>query len=99
MLETWWGRSLVASRASRAVYAVLKCLCFCYLGLLLPLSRFSAPWLDASALYWFSCARHALVGMTVILCVIRAIPVVWEGRRYIVAGEKVPAAVAMDMTR
>jgi CDP-diacylglycerol--glycerol-3-phosphate 3-phosphatidyltransferase len=99
MLETWWGRRLVASRASRAAYAVLKCVCFCYLGLLLPLSRFSATWLDASALYWFSSAGHALVGMTVIFCVIRAIPVVWEGRRYIVAREKVPAAVAMEMTR
>src|ERR1700723_3875641 len=27
MLETWWGRTLVASRASRAAYAVLKCVC------------------------------------------------------------------------
>ena len=37
MLETWWGRSLVASRGSRAAYATLKCVCFCSLGLLLPL--------------------------------------------------------------
>src|SRR5271170_5639163 len=38
MIETWWGRSLVTSRASRAAYAALKCACFCYLGLLLPLA-------------------------------------------------------------
>src|SRR5579862_4387591 len=37
MLETWWGKSLVASRASRCAYAALKCVCFCYLGLMLPL--------------------------------------------------------------
>ena len=30
MLQTWWGRTLVASRASRAAYAILKCVCFCY---------------------------------------------------------------------
>src|SRR5277367_2017980 len=41
ILETWWGRALVASRASRAAYAILKCLCFCYLGLLLPLPHLS----------------------------------------------------------
>ena len=33
MLETWWGRALVASRLSRGAYAGLKCVCFCYLGL------------------------------------------------------------------
>src|SRR6201997_5861828 len=39
MLQTWWGRALVASRWSRGVYAVMKCLCFCYLGLELALTR------------------------------------------------------------
>jgi CDP-diacylglycerol--glycerol-3-phosphate 3-phosphatidyltransferase len=29
MIETWWGRSLVASRPSRAAYAALKCSCPC----------------------------------------------------------------------
>src|SRR5277367_1765674 len=39
MLETAWGRALVASRTSRAGYAFLKCICFCYLGMLLPLGH------------------------------------------------------------
>src|SRR5713226_2700750 len=39
MLETWWGRVLVASRWSRGLYAAMKCLCFCYLGLELALTR------------------------------------------------------------
>src|SRR5258708_1472177 len=39
MLQTWWGRALVASRWSRGLYAGMKCLCFCYLGLELALTR------------------------------------------------------------
>src|SRR5246500_756922 len=39
MLQTWWGRALVASRWSRGLYAVMKCVCFCYLGLELALTR------------------------------------------------------------
>jgi len=39
MLRTWWGRTLVASRASRAAYGAMKCLCFCYLGVELTLVR------------------------------------------------------------
>src|ERR1700704_2743512 len=39
MLQTWWGRALVGSQWSRGLYAVMKCLCFCYLGLELALTR------------------------------------------------------------
>src|ERR1700676_2562391 len=39
VLQTWWGRTLVASRWSRGLYAAMKCLCFCYLGLELALTR------------------------------------------------------------
>ena len=39
MLRTWWGQALVASRWSRGLYAAMKCLCFCYLGLELALMR------------------------------------------------------------
>ena len=39
MLQTWWGRALVASRWSRGLYAAMKCLCFCCLGLELALTR------------------------------------------------------------
>src|ERR1700751_288939 len=33
ILQTGWGRALVASKWSRGLYAGMKCLCFCYLGL------------------------------------------------------------------
>src|ERR1700693_1661108 len=39
MLQTWWGRALVASRWSRGAYAAMKWVCFCYLGLELALTR------------------------------------------------------------
>src|SRR2546429_7158194 len=39
MLRTWWGQALVASRWSRGLYAAMKGLCFCYLGLELALMR------------------------------------------------------------
>jgi CDP-diacylglycerol---glycerol-3-phosphate 3-phosphatidyltransferase len=82
MLETWWGRSLVASRVSRAAYATLKCFCFCSLGLLLPLRQIpSASWLSPLHV-WFVALAPIFVFATVAFCVVRALPVIWEGRRY-----------------
>lgn len=107
MLETWWGRTLVASRGSRAAYATLKCVCFCSLGLLLPLrhlpagafAAWPALWTGASAGHWLAAAAQALTGLTLAFCMLRAAPVVWEGRRYLAAAEKRPAAVAIGATR
>jgi CDP-diacylglycerol--glycerol-3-phosphate 3-phosphatidyltransferase len=99
MLETWWGRSLVASRASRAAYAALKCACFCSLGLLLPLRHVPGVWLGASAEHWLVGAAQALTGLTLAFCLLRAVPVIWEGRRYLGAAEKAPAAVAASLSR
>jgi CDP-diacylglycerol---glycerol-3-phosphate 3-phosphatidyltransferase len=92
MLETWWGRTLVASRASRAAYAILKCLCFCYLGLLLPVARWQADWLDAGVRHSLLLTGQMLAGAAAVFCVVRAVPVLWEGRRCLVAVErKIPA--------
>ena len=95
MLETWWGQTLVASRASRAGYAILKCVCFCCLGLLLPVRQTPAGWFAASLQIWFSVTARALVVATVTFCVIRALPVIWDGRKYFNDVEKpVSPAVA-----
>jgi len=99
MLETWWGRSLVASRASRAAYAVLKCVCFCYLGLLLPIPQLPHDWFSSTTVYWLTAAGQTLVAATVAFCVLRAVPVLWEGRRYLATPEKSPARVAVELTR
>ncbi|HUJ30998.1 MAG TPA: CDP-alcohol phosphatidyltransferase family protein [Candidatus Acidoferrum sp.] len=98
MLETGWARALVASRASRASYAVLKCVCFCYLGLLLPLREVPAEWF-AAARAWLADAGQVLVVATAIFCVVRAIPVLWEGRRYLAGMEKPAQTVAAQVTR
>lgn len=95
MQETWWGRTLVASRASRAAYAVLKCLCFCCLGLLLPLLHVPETWIGAIARHWAYAAAQALVAATVAFCLLRAIPVIWEGRRYLATDGKASSAEAV----
>jgi CDP-diacylglycerol--glycerol-3-phosphate 3-phosphatidyltransferase len=92
MQETWWGRALVASRGSRAAYAILKCMCFCYLGLLVPIERWHASWLDASVRSSLLLAGQILAAAAGVFCIVRAIPVVWEGRRYLAVVErKLPA--------
>ena len=83
MLETRWGRALVASRASRVAYAGLKCLCFCWLGLEWTIARSSTITLSASAEAWLDECGSLLTGATVLFCLVRAIPVLWEGRRFI----------------
>ncbi len=104
MLETWWGRTLVATRASRAAYAILKCVCFCYLGLLLPIARWQADWLDAGIRHSLLLGGQTLAAATAAFCVVRAVPVVWEGRRYFGAAAaqgKLPArrAAAIEGVR
>jgi CDP-diacylglycerol---glycerol-3-phosphate 3-phosphatidyltransferase len=81
MLESAWGRALVASRASRAAYGALKCICFCALAAELTLARGSIerlvdlPWRFAAAV-----CTQALVALTVGFCLLRALPVAWEAR-------------------
>jgi CDP-diacylglycerol--glycerol-3-phosphate 3-phosphatidyltransferase len=99
MIETWWGRSLVASRPSRAAYAALKCACFCYLGLLLPLPQLSVTWLDANSRHWLLGGGQILVMAAAAFCVIRAFPVIWDGRRYLASASASPARAAVEMTR
>jgi CDP-diacylglycerol--glycerol-3-phosphate 3-phosphatidyltransferase len=97
MLETWWGRAVVASRGSRAAYAILKCVCFCYLGLLVPVGRWHAGWLDANVRYSLLLAGQILAAAAGVFCIARAVPVVWEGRRYLDLGaveRKLPARTA-----
>ncbi len=94
MLQSIWGRTLVASRSSRAAYAALKCFCFCYLGVLLALSHLRVAWVRSLPLPALFLAGQALAGCSMLFCLLRAIPVVWEGRRFLPLTQK-PGVVAI----
>lgn len=85
MLETWWGRLLVASRWSRGLYAAMKCLCFCYLGLELALTRGPVALLGGLAGEGHAIMRTgalALTWGTAVFCLVRGLPVLVEGWKY-----------------
>jgi CDP-diacylglycerol---glycerol-3-phosphate 3-phosphatidyltransferase len=91
MLENRWARAVVASRWSRGLYAALKCLCFCYLGLELALTRGPLALLgpvtgDLHAAVRFG--AQLLAWITAGFCVVRGAPVFLEGWRYF--AEKLP---------
>ncbi len=79
MQTAWWARQLTASRWSRAVYGVMKAVCFCALGLVLAWPRLRHSEFGATA----RLGVDVLVYATAVFAVIRAIPVLWEGRRYV----------------
>ena len=86
MLRTWWGQALVASRWSRGLYAAMKCLCFCYLGLELALTRGPvalAGELAADAHLMIRLGAQVLTWMTAAFCLVRGLPVLVEGWKYI----------------
>jgi CDP-diacylglycerol---glycerol-3-phosphate 3-phosphatidyltransferase len=89
IVQTWWGRALVASRWSRGLYAAMKCLCFCYLGMELALTHGSVALVGASGSE-VQAAIHAgaqvLTWATAAFCLVRGFPVFIEGWRYFAEG-------------
>ena len=86
MLQTWWGRTLVVSRWSRGLYAAMKCLCFCYLGLELALTRGPIVLVGELAADVHSLIRigaHVLTWATAGFCLVRGLPVLADGWRYL----------------
>jgi CDP-diacylglycerol--glycerol-3-phosphate 3-phosphatidyltransferase len=85
MVQTSWGRMLVASRWSRGLYAAMKCLCFCYLGLELALTRGPvalAGELAPDAHAAIRMGALALTWATAAFCLVRGLPVLVEGWRH-----------------
>jgi CDP-diacylglycerol--glycerol-3-phosphate 3-phosphatidyltransferase len=85
MLQNRWGRALVASRWSRGLYATMKCLCFCYLGLELALTRGPIALLSPVTLNTQMLIRggaQSLAWATAAFCVVRGLPVFLEGWKY-----------------
>lgn len=85
MMETWWGKALVASRTSRAAYAAVKCVCFCYLGAQLALQSGAVEVLGRLRTFTGEIVLlgELLVLLTVAFCLVRGLPVLWEGRHYL----------------
>lgn len=83
MMKTRWGRLLVGSRGSRTAYGVLKCAAFFSLGLWQTLKTTPA-WLawtgDAMAAIRFGSLGLAIAAVAV--CLIRGLPVLIEGARF-----------------
>lgn len=91
ILQSRIGRSIVASRWSRGAYAALKCLCFCYLGLELALTRGPVALLGPLTVDMHAAIRagaQSLVWLTATFCVVRGLPVLLEGWKYF--AEKLP---------
>src|SRR5215470_4913228 len=98
MLETWWGRTLVASRWSRGLYAAMKCMCFCYLGLELALTRGPVALIGGLTPATHAAIRSgavALTTVTAVFCLVRGLPVLLEGWKYFAR----TAAVAPPKTK
>jgi CDP-diacylglycerol--glycerol-3-phosphate 3-phosphatidyltransferase len=86
MVQTWWGRALVGSRWSRGAYAAMKCMCFCYLGLELALTRGPVALLGelaADAHAMIRTGANVLTWTTAAFCFVRGLPVLLEGGRHI----------------
>jgi len=81
----------------------MKCICFCYLGFLLSV-RDTAPiefdrWSAAAGVSWPLVTAQAITLLTVVFCILRAIPVLWEGRRYLLAQQQVPKQAAVVLSQ
>ena len=101
MLRTWWGQALVTSRWSRGLYAAMKCLCFCYLGLELALTRGPVALvgeLAANAHAMIRWGAHLLTWTTAAFCLLRGLPVLVEGWKY-TAGNVGPVRGAKSASR
>jgi len=85
MLQSRWAQALVASRWSRGLYAVMKCSCFCYLGMELALTHgpiaLLAP-VNVDVHTAIRAGAQTLAWTTAAFCIVRGLPVLLEGWRY-----------------
>lgn len=83
MLKASWTKALVSSRFSRGLYGITKAVVFVYLGALLTLEsgRAELGWrLTQSAVEWLQFTGQLLVWLTVLMCIVRGMPVLWDSR-------------------
>jgi CDP-diacylglycerol--glycerol-3-phosphate 3-phosphatidyltransferase len=80
MMQTKWGRRLVASGFMRSVYGLAKAAAFCLLALVLGLRGLWAgtPKAEVAETLWI--VAVALSWVATAICVLRGVPVLWEAR-------------------
>lgn len=79
------SRFLVASRAMRSIYGFAKVAAFVLLGAVVAIGKAAAggrALMSAKAAVWFGGVTDAVVLLTVLICVVRAVPVVWDARSF-----------------
>jgi CDP-diacylglycerol--glycerol-3-phosphate 3-phosphatidyltransferase len=86
MLNSKWAKFLVSSRFSRLFYGASKLMAFCFLVGLMTLKSaiitFDLP-LSANIVDALLISGNILSILVTLICLIRGIPVVWDGWRYI----------------
>jgi len=91
MMDSDWAKAIVSSRISRGIYATSKVVAFCYLAGILTLnsavSEFSLAIPD-NIMKAFVIIGAVIVYVTIGMCIIRGLPVIWDGRRYLTADAK-----------
>jgi len=95
MMKSALTRLLVSSRLSRAVYGVSKVVVFCYLGALLALQKAIAARLfhvSSGMMSFLQGLGQVIVWIVVVLCVARGLPVLWDGKEYVLA-KRFPRAI------
>jgi phosphatidylglycerophosphate synthase len=88
ILQTRWAHAIVAPRWSRGAYAALKCMCFCYLGLALALTRGPVAVLGPITVDVHDAIRagaETLAWLTAAFCLLRGLPLLLEGWKYFAA--------------
>lgn len=98
MMKSRFSRALTSSPFSRTTYAVSKALVFCYLGGLLAVQKgvdsglFSLP---AGMMSTLSTIGTVIVYCVVFFCISRGLPVLWDGKDYILA-KRFPKTIKDD---
>lgn len=83
MMESSWARAIVSSHITRGIYAALKVVAFCYLAGLIVFENVPERFAMPSPSSMFYTIGQIIVYIVVAMCIIRGIPVIWDGRKYL----------------
>jgi len=86
MMRTGVTKLLVSSRFSRGLYGVLKAVVFCWLGFLVAMNKGITAGAISQHEKFMTISElivSALVWVVFLMCIIRGLPVLWDGRAYI----------------